>query len=134
MSDTILLLEDSEPDATLAIRALARSGLRNPAAWMQSTEEGYAYLKSCRADLPLLILLDLDFKGKQDGLSFLRKIRSKPEFKHIPVIVLTVSRDTIIKTFGLGAVAHLVKPVSAFRLLESIQPLELGWKLVLESP
>lgn len=132
MSDTILLIEDVESDAMLAIRALERSGLRNPVAWLKSCEEAIAYLRGL-INLPMLLLLDLDFKGQMDGLTFLEKLRDKPVWKHLPVIVLTVDQSSISKTYGMGAYAHLSKPVSAEKLLSCVQPLSLGWKLVTET-
>lgn len=132
MSDTIIILDDSDDDAALAIRALEKSGLRNQVAWIQSCEEAIVYLRAC-VDLPMLILLDLDFKEKMDGLTFLEKLRDKPVWKHIPVIVLTADHSSMTKTFGMGAMAHLVKPVDAAKLVTAIQPLSIGWRLVLET-
>lgn len=133
MGDVILLIEDNEADAALASRALARSKLHNPIAWLQSAEESLEYLRGCQNDLPLLILLDLSLRpGGMDGVAFMQRVRSKAEWKHIPIIVLTADRHSMRRTFGLGAVAHLVKPVDALKLVDKVSELSLGWRLVAE--
>lgn len=133
MIDTILILDDDENDASLAVLALEKSGLRNQVAWLESCEDGIMYLRGVGANLPMLILLDLDFKERMDGLTFLTKIRAKPAWKRIPVIVLTADKDSMPDTYGMGALAHLVKPVDAAKLITAVQPLSIGWRLVLET-
>lgn len=132
MSDIIVILDDNESDAALAIRALERSGLRNQVAWLPSCEAGLRYLESVGIDLPVLLLLDLNFPGGMRGIDFLRKIRANQRWKFIPVIVLSIDQHSMAQTFGLGALAHLAKPIDALRLIESLRPLGLGWKLFAE--
>ena len=82
-----VLIIDDDPDARERMSAmLIREGWR-----VASAENGIAGLEATAAKKPCLILLDL-MMPEMDGFGFLRALRAKPEWRDIPVVVLT-ARD-----------------------------------------
>lgn len=121
MSDgaTILLAEDREDDILLIERAFKKGGINYPLMVVRDGDEAISYLSgqgrySNRElyPIPALFLLDLTLP-KTDGFSVLRWVRSRPELKDLPVIVLTASdriRD-VNQAYQLGAYSFLVKSI-----------------------
>lgn len=60
-----------------------------------------------------LILLDILLPG-MDGFTICEKLKENPKSQDIPVLFMTVKRDTndIIKGFQIGAVDYLIKPIN----------------------
>ena len=77
-----------------------------------------------------LVLLDL---GLPDigGLEVLGQIKSNPETRSTPVVMLTASNvgDDIKESFRLGAAAYIVKPVTFQAFLDAVRQAEIGWTL-----
>jgi twitching motility two-component system response regulator PilG len=71
---------------------------------------------------PDLILLDI-ILPKMDGYQILSIIRENPEFKNIPVIMLTSKDGIINKVKGrvAGSSAYLTKPFDPKQLVETIE-------------
>jgi CheY-like chemotaxis protein len=69
-----------------------------------------------------VIFLDINMPG-ENGIKFLKKIKSKEKFKDIPVIMYTVSahESEIEECYKLGAHYYLVKPYAELNLIESIR-------------
>jgi CheY-like chemotaxis protein len=122
----ILLIEDSETDAALAVRAFRMARVINPVKVVSDAENALDYLSGSGRyagmgpRLPQLILLDLNLP-RMSGLDFLRSIKRTPPTRGIPVVVLTVSRNDrmIVECRRLGAEHYIVKPVgieSVFRV------------------
>jgi len=119
MSDraTILLAEDREDDILLIKRAFKQGGIAHPIAVVRDGEEAIRYLSgegrfSNREiyPVPTLFLLDLTLPGT-DGFEVMRWVRSRPEFKDLPIVVLTQSdkiRDANT-AYRLGAYSFIVK-------------------------
>ncbi len=134
----ILLVEDNPVDAELTQRAIKKAKLTNPVRHVRDGEEALAYLlgngpagAQPPAILPQLILLDLNLP-KVSGLQVLRAIKSHARTRHIPVVVLTVSRSdkNIIECGRLGAANYIVKPVQCSSLRKVSPRLGLHWALV----
>lgn len=72
-------------------------------------EEAIAKLEK-EKERPTLILLDI-MMPKMSGFDVLRHLKSKPDLKNIPVVVLTnlAGKDDAEKALELGAVMYLVK-------------------------
>ncbi|MCJ2082062.1 response regulator [Methylobacterium sp. J-090] len=84
-----VLIIDDDPDARERMSAmLTREGWR-----VASAENGIAGLEATAAKKPCLILLDL-MMPEMDGFGFLRALRAKPEWRDIPVVVLTAKDVT----------------------------------------
>ena len=128
--NSILLVEDDPLDVDLTKQALARRGVANPVVVARDGEEALAYLPRWEAGepLPLVILLDLHLP-KVDGLQVLSQIKSHPQFRTIPVVVLTTSsEDRDMQTaYQLGANSYIVKSVDFDKFMQVAEQIELYW-------
>src|SRR5579862_6679752 len=92
----VLIVEDNPADLELAQRAFARLGFANTIEVARDGQEALDYLLGTNghaAGLPPKLIL-LDFKlPKVDGLHVLREVRAAPALRHLPVVVLTSSRE-----------------------------------------
>lgn len=131
----ILLVEDNPDDAELTIRALRKYNLANHLLHLQDGEEALNFLFSAKSDsMPKIILLDIKMP-KVDGIEVLRKIKSDPYRKIIPVVVLTSSKEErdIIESYKLGVNAYIVKPVEFDKFVKAVSEIGFFW-LILNQP
>jgi two-component system, response regulator len=130
----ILLVEDSDDDAELTIRAIKNNKIANRIELVRDGVEALAYLEGDRP-LPRLILLDLKLP-KMNGLDVLRKIRTNPRTRIIPVVVLTSSREEpdIAGAYELGVNSYIVKPVEFEGFVKAVTDAGLYWLLLNEAP
>ena len=146
MNDThiveILLVEDSLEDLELTQRALGNAKLSNHIQIARDGAEAMDFIfcegqYSARRieDTPKLILLDLKLP-KVDGLEVLERIKSDPRTKHIPVVVLTSSKEQVdvIKSYQLGVNSYIVKPVNFEGFTAAVQELGMYWLLLNQPP
>jgi len=132
----ILLVEDNPDDAGLTIRALKKHNLSNHLLHLQDGEEALNFLFAKElSQLPKLILLDLKMP-KVDGIEVLRKVKSDPEKKIIPVVVLTSSKEErdIIESYKLGVNAYIVKPVDFDKFVQAVSEIGFFWLLLNQPP
>lgn len=126
----ILLVEDSEDDAELAIRALRKHNLANHLHHVEDGEEALDFFfgENAVKVLPKLIMLDLKLP-KLNGLEVLEKLRSMDVTKTIPIVILTSSKEDrdLEKAYKLGANSYIVKPVDFNRFVEAVGDLGLYW-------
>lgn len=137
----ILFAEDSLDDATLTIHALAKSGLINKIFHLENGAEALDFLY-CKGlytsrsfnEQPKLILLDLKMP-KISGMEVLEKIKSDPDLRPIPVVILTSSKEDpdIKKCYELGVNSYIVKPVESDNFFQSMKQLGLYW-MILNQP
>jgi two-component system alkaline phosphatase synthesis response regulator PhoP len=115
--ELILIVEDDCDIQELLSFNLKREGYSVLLA--DSGEDG---LKSARAKLPDLILLDLMLPGA-DGLEVCRALQTDDKTRHIPVIMLTAKGEDIDIVTGLevGATDYVVKPFSPKVLIARIR-------------
>lgn len=110
----ILLVEDNPLDADLIQRALHKveAGIRLEIA--ADGEEALAYLERWEkgSPLPVVILLDLKLP-KISGLDVLRRLKTHPKYKLLPVVVLTSSNELldIREAYALGANSYILKAI-----------------------
>jgi two-component system response regulator len=85
--------------------------------------------------LPSVLLLDIKMPRK-DGIEVLREIRSDPQLKLLPVVMLTSSREDkdLLNSYYLGVNAYVVKPVNFNGFIDAIKQLGIFWGLVNELP
>jgi two-component system, response regulator len=131
----ILLVEDSEEDRELATHVLRKEKLANRIFTARDGEEALDFVfctgafSERRCDqLPKLILLDLKLP-KVDGIEVLRKIKSDPRAKVIPVVIMTSSREErdLVKGYHLGANSYIQKPVDFLQFREVVKQVGLYW-------
>lgn len=134
----IVLVEDNPDDAELVIRALRKSGIKNPLVHLKDGEQALNFL-FCEGPYedhhlppwPRLILLDIKMP-KVDGLEVLRRVKSDERLRLIPVVLLTSSKEDkdINESYQLGVNSFVVKPLDFDRLIETVQGLGLYWLLL----
>lgn len=115
----IYMLEDEESIRNFVIYALKSSGL---------DAEGFETPSALRAAmaerLPELLLLDR-MLPEEDGLTVLKKLRSQPETRRLPVIMLTAKSSELDKVEGLdgGADDYIAKPFGTLELVSRVKAL-----------
>jgi CheY-like chemotaxis protein len=139
---TILLADDDPDDRMLAKEAFVESRLRNRLETVEDGEELMDYLQG-RGEYsgtnakpkPDLILLDLNMPRK-DGREALREIKSSPDLRRIPIVVLTTSKadEDVIRTYDLGVNSFITKPVTFEALVEVLTALGRYWFEIVELP
>ena len=135
----ILLAEDDPNDVELILAALADHKLANEVVVARDGAEALDYLyrrgqfAKRPASQPMVVLLDLKMP-KVDGLEVLRQVKSDPDLKTIPIVILTSSREEqdIIESYNLGTNAYIVKPVEFDKFIMAIKQLGLFWVLINE--
>jgi two-component system response regulator len=138
----ILIVEDTLGDLELALRALKKAHITNK---IQVARDGVEALEFIfgegmyegrnLADGPKVILLDLKLP-KIDGLEVLKRIKSDPRTKSIPVVVLTSSKEQndVVESYQLGVNSYIVKPVNFERFAAAVQELGMYWLLLNHPP
>jgi len=137
----ILFAEDSMDDAMLTIRALKKSGFTNKLFHVKDGAEAldFMYCRGLYADRnpkqhPKLLLLDLKMP-KMTGMQVLEKVKSDPDLKAIPAVILTSSQEDpdIAKCYELGANSYIVKPVDSDNFFNAIKDMGMYW-MILSQP
>jgi two-component system response regulator len=121
----ILLVEDSDDDVELTLRAFSKSGV---ASDIVVARDG-----SVRPLSPEIVLLDLKLP-EVSGLDVLRRIRADGRTRRQPVVVLTSSKEDsdVVASYELGANSFVRKPVDFGELLQAAQQLGLYWLVLNE--
>jgi two-component system response regulator len=134
MMGAILLVEDTEDDIELTRRALKKNRLTNPLVVARDGQEALDYLFGDE-DLPAIILLDLQLP-KVGGLEVLRRLKSDPRTRVIPIIILTSSREErdVVDGYTNGANSYIRKPVDFDQFTEAVRQLGLYWLILNEPP
>lgn len=138
---TILMADDDADDVMLAQEAMKESRLGNCLRFVEDGQELMEYLtRSGRyehedAPKPGLILLDLNMP-RMDGREALREIKSNPELRRIPVVILTTSKteEDILRAYDLGANSFITKPVTFDRLVDIVRTLGMYWFNIVRLP
>jgi signal transduction histidine kinase/FixJ family two-component response regulator len=109
---TRILLADDNADMRGYVRRLLQRSCQ-----VETVADGQAALEALSAQRPDLILTDV-MMPRLDGFGLLRAIRSTPEWREIPVILLSARAGEESRVEGLqaGADDYLVKPFSAREL------------------
>lgn len=138
----ILLVEDNQYDAELAINALKTKNLANNLYHVEDGVEAIDFI-FCRGKYnernidipPRVILLDLKMP-KLNGLEVLRQVKADPRTKKIPVVILTSSKEDpdIKEAYELGANCYIVKPVDFDNFSKAVEEIGLFWMLLNQPP
>ncbi len=132
---TILLVEDNEPHAELVIRSFGDHNVANPIRVVQDGEAALDYLFQRgeygdheKFPRPNVILLDLRLP-KIDGLDVLREVKTQPQLRDIPVVVLTTSEaeTDIARAYEYHANSYIVKPVDFGMFTKLMRDLGFYW-------
>ena len=136
----ILIVEDSQADAELTIKALKNVRITNHIFVVRDGAAALDFL-FCRGEFanrkrgsrPQVILLDLGLP-KIDGIEVLRQIKADSRTRSIPVIAVSSRDRDVTASQRLGADAYLVKPVDFQNLTGVTTQLSLQWALLKRAP
>ena len=138
----ILLVEDSQEDADLAMHALRAENLANNILIVRDGEEALDFL-FCRGAFadrsfdqpPKLVLLDLKLP-KVDGIEVLRQLKHDARTKAIPVVILTSSKEEpdLVHGYDLGANSYIQKPVDFDQFRKTVKTVGLYWMVINQRP
>jgi len=134
----ILLVEDNPDDLEMSLHALRKAKIANRVQVARDGQEALDFI-FCEGDFagrklengPKVILLDLKLP-KVDGLEVLKRIKSDPLTRKIPVVILTSSKEQsdVIESYDLGTNSYIVKPVSLDQFIAAVQNLGMYWLLL----
>jgi len=139
---TILMAEDDADDRLLAKDAFQESHVANDLHFVEDGVELLDYLHRqgvytdlADAPIPDLILLDLNMPRK-DGREALQEIKTDPNLRRIPVVVLTTSKaeEDILRSYNIGAASYITKPVTFEALVEIVKGLGDYWVQIVKLP
>lgn len=137
----ILLVEDSELDAELTIRALKSGGLANRLLWVKDGQEALDFLfrqgefTEREDSVPRLVLLDLKMP-RVDGIEVLKAVKSNDKTRRIPIIVMTSSQEEkdVARSYDLGVNSYVVKPVDFNAMTELARQAGYYWLAINRTP
>jgi chemotaxis family two-component system response regulator Rcp1 len=135
----ILLVEDNPGDVDLARAAMEESKVRNILHTVGDGVEAMLFLrgkgKYAEAPRPDLVLLDLNLP-KKDGREVLAEIKSDPDLRRIPVVILTISKDEedILRSYNLHANCFITKPIDLNQFVKVVKAIEDFWLTIVKLP
>jgi len=137
----ILLVEDNPYDVELALAALEEHRLATQVAVTRDGVEALDYLHgrgrySHRSGgLPVVMFVDVKLP-RMDGLELLGHLKRDPDLRHVPVVMLTSSRESrdLERCYDLGANAYVVKPVDFAQYVTTVKEIGLFWAVLNEPP
>lgn len=138
----ILFVEDNDQDTKITLRAFSKGKIKNNIHVVVDGQEALDYIyhsgkykNITDAPRPDLILLDIGLP-KISGLDVLKKIKEDSSFKHIPVVMLTSSKNEqdIVKSYGYGAASYIPKPVSYEEFVKVVDGFNFYWHIINKLP
>jgi len=138
---TILLVEDSLPDAEMAMDALREANLANPVVHVEDGVDclDYLYCRGAWAKRehidPAVVLLDIKMP-RMNGLDVLTELRKDEHKRRLPVVILSSSREEsdLARSWDLGVNAYVIKPVDVAQFFEAIRTLGQFWGVLNQAP
>jgi chemotaxis family two-component system response regulator Rcp1 len=135
----ILLVEDSPSDIRLTQKVMADARIANNLHVARDGADALAFLRRegphADAVRPDLVLLDLNLP-RVDGRDVLRAIKSDAALRHIPVIVLTTSREEgdVLSSYELQANSYISKPIDLNEFIDVVRSIEGYWLSIVRLP
>jgi len=137
----ILLVEDSEADAEMTMRALKKHHLANRLVWVKDGAEALDFMFRTGAYAgrpdgnPRLVLLDIKMP-RLDGIEVLRRLRADDTTRLVPVVMLTSSAEErdVVESYKLGINSYLVKPVDFKEFVDVVSHAGLYWAVMNRTP
>jgi len=138
----ILLVEDTEADIKITLRAFKKARLRNNIYVCHNGQEALDFLyhqgdykDAAQYPRPDLVLLDINMP-KLNGYEVLQKLKADPAYCMIPVIMLTSSKseEDIVKSYQKGATSYIQKPVEYEAFVRIVEGFNFYWNIVNKLP
>jgi two-component system chemotaxis response regulator CheY len=118
MKKNILIIDDSE-----SIREVIASGLEMSGYNVIKGVNGEDGLRSLNENKNVdLIITDLNMPV-MDGITFLKEVRKDPQYRYLPIIILTTESQEVKKqeAKNAGATGWIIKPFSKEKLVTVIK-------------
>ena len=105
-----------------SIRELVLYALKTAEFQVMGFENAASFYKRMKEQQPDLILLDIMLPD-EDGVSILKKLKSRPDTENIPVIMMTAKSSEFDKVLGLdsGADDYITKPFGVMELISRVK-------------
>jgi two-component system, chemotaxis family, response regulator Rcp1 len=135
----ILIVEDNPGDARLIKEVLDGNKIFNSLHMVKDGVEAMEFLRNegkyKSMPRPDLIILDLNLPRK-DGREVLSEIKSDPELKHIPTVIMTISQaeEDILKSYNLHANCYITKPIDLNQFIKVVKSIEDFWFTIVKLP
>jgi len=135
----ILLVEDCIDEAELTMETLREGRVSNRVHWVEDGEDALTFLRRqgphAAAPRPDLILLDWHLPRKS-GQEVLAEIKQHPQWKRIPVVIMTSSADEkdILAAYDRHANCYITKPIDMDKFMEAVRSIEDFWLTVAHLP
>lgn len=135
----ILLVEDNPADIRLTQEAFKETRLRCKLHIARDGAEALDFLRQngrfATAPRPDMILLDLNLP-KKDGREVLAEVKNEPQFKRIPIVVLTTSsaEDDVRHTYDHHANCFITKPTGLDDFVDVVKKVEEFWLRIARLP
>ncbi|MDR2558580.1 MAG: response regulator transcription factor [Oscillospiraceae bacterium] len=113
---TIYIVEDDP-----GIREVVLYALKSARFEAEGFESGAEFFSATEKSLPNLVLLDIMLPG-EDGISILKKLRSAPRTKALPVIMLTAKDNEVdkVRALDMGADDYIPKPFGVMEMISRV--------------
>lgn len=117
MAKTILAVDDSA-----SIRQMVSFTLKGAGYDIVEAGDGQEGLDKAKSKAVNLVLTDQNMP-KMDGLTLIKSLRALPQYKTVPILMLTTESSDAMKAQGkaAGATGWLVKPFDPQKLLEVVK-------------
>ena len=135
----VLLVEDDPGDVLMTQEALHDHKVANNLTVVTNGEDAIAYLRKQgrygEVRTPDLVLLDLNLP-RRDGREVLRDVKSDPELRRIPIVVLTTSdaEEDVLASYDLHANAYVRKPVDFEQFVAAVRAIDEFFITVVRLP
>ena len=105
-----------------SIRELVLYALKTAEFQVMGFENAASFYKRMKEQQPDLILLDIMLPD-EDGVSILKKLKSRPDTENIPIIMMTAKSSEYDKVLGLdsGADDYITKPFGVMELISRVK-------------
>ena len=112
LSVVLFVIEDSDEDFDTVLEALQQTGIAAEVKRATSGGDGMTLLQSEMHNRPAIVLMDLNTPGT-DGRQAVEEIKTDPELRAVPVVILSTSANPkdLAFCYAAGANACHVKPV-----------------------
>lgn len=117
MGKLVLTVDDSA-----SIRQMVAFTLKSAGYEVMEAVDGEDGLNKAKARAANLILTDQNMP-RMDGLTLVKNLRALPQYRNVPILVLTTESSDAMKSAGraAGATGWLVKPFDPQKLLEVVK-------------
>jgi CheY-like chemotaxis protein len=125
----ILLIEDTPTEARRTERALCQGRVRSRITVVEDGDQALALLRSQPGFRPDVILLDW-YLPQKGGREVLDDLKSDPAFRHVPIVVLSISnrQEDVAAAYDGHANSFVTKPADLEQFARVLKLVDVFWK------